>query len=212
MARSQLADVVWTRTRLARPHRRCSAIGETPSANWAHVAGGTGRGSAAAVRAVGGSDALHVAAFTAPDHMDWDAFERRWSRLRADETVLARVIVVDDDVAGTIGSRGEPGERRGDVLDRPLLLGARGSRATRADLLGSAVRLRVFAVRGEDAASSTAGAGWTTGSIARRGSRRSAQCAAHAGRRWISLTQRSQKPARASRGREPRRTRPIRLR
>jgi RimJ/RimL family protein N-acetyltransferase len=46
--------------------------------------------------------------FTAPDHMDWDAFERRWSRLRADETVLTRVIVVDDDVAGTIGSWGSP--------------------------------------------------------------------------------------------------------
>jgi RimJ/RimL family protein N-acetyltransferase len=55
--------------------------------------------------------AVHMAAFTAPDHMDWDAFERRWSRLRADETVLARVIVVVDDVAGTIGSWGEPGER-----------------------------------------------------------------------------------------------------
>ena len=55
--------------------------------------------------------AVHMAAFTAPDHMDRDAFERRWSRLRADETVLARVIVVDDDVAGTIGSWGEPGER-----------------------------------------------------------------------------------------------------
>jgi hypothetical protein len=37
--------------------------------------------------------AAHMAAFTAPDHMDRDAFERRWSRLRADETVLARVIV-----------------------------------------------------------------------------------------------------------------------
>ena len=55
--------------------------------------------------------AVHMAAFTAPDHMDREAFERRWSRLRADETVLARVIVVDDDVAGTIGSWGEPGER-----------------------------------------------------------------------------------------------------
>src|ERR687895_4648 len=61
--------------------------------------------------------AVHMAAFTAPDHMDWDAFERRWSRLRADEadadwgTVLTRVIVVDDDVVGTIGSWGEPGER-----------------------------------------------------------------------------------------------------
>jgi RimJ/RimL family protein N-acetyltransferase len=55
--------------------------------------------------------AVHMAAFTAPDHMDRDAFERRWSRLRADETVLTRVIVVDDEVAGTIGSWGDSGER-----------------------------------------------------------------------------------------------------
>jgi len=55
--------------------------------------------------------AVEMAAFTAPDHMDWNAFVRRWSRLRADETVLARVIVVDDDVAGTIGSWGDFGER-----------------------------------------------------------------------------------------------------
>src|ERR671910_358856 len=65
--------------------------------------------------------AAQMAAFTAPDHMDRDAFERRWSRLRAYEadadwgTVLTRVIVVDDEVAGTIGSWGEPGER-----SRPL--------------------------------------------------------------------------------------------
>jgi RimJ/RimL family protein N-acetyltransferase len=31
--------------------------------------------------------------------------------LRADATVLARAIVVDDEVAGTIGSWGDPGER-----------------------------------------------------------------------------------------------------
>jgi RimJ/RimL family protein N-acetyltransferase len=55
--------------------------------------------------------AAHVAAFTAPDHMDRGAFERRWSRLRADETVIARVIVVDGEVAGTIGSCGDPDER-----------------------------------------------------------------------------------------------------
>jgi RimJ/RimL family protein N-acetyltransferase len=55
--------------------------------------------------------AAQIAAFTAPDHMDRDAFERRWSRLRADETVLARVIVADEDVAGTIGSWGDAGER-----------------------------------------------------------------------------------------------------
>jgi len=55
--------------------------------------------------------ATRMAAFTAPDHMDPDAFERRWSRLRADETVSNRAIVVDGEVAGTIGSWGDPGER-----------------------------------------------------------------------------------------------------
>jgi hypothetical protein len=46
--------------------------------------------------------AAHMAAFTAPDHMDRDAFEGRWSRIRADETSMNRVIVVDGDVVGTI--------------------------------------------------------------------------------------------------------------
>ena len=55
--------------------------------------------------------AAHMAAFTAPDHMDRNAFERRWSRLRADETVIARVIIVDGEVAGTISSWGSPDER-----------------------------------------------------------------------------------------------------
>ena len=55
--------------------------------------------------------AARMAAFTAPDHMDRDAFERRWSRLRADETIIARAIVVDGEVAGTIGSWGDPNER-----------------------------------------------------------------------------------------------------
>ena len=55
--------------------------------------------------------AVHMAAFTAPDHMEWDAFERRWSRLRADESVVALAVVVDDDVVGSIGSWGDAGER-----------------------------------------------------------------------------------------------------
>ncbi|MGN6380756.1 MAG: GNAT family N-acetyltransferase [Gaiellales bacterium] len=55
--------------------------------------------------------AMYMAAFTVPDQMDRDAFERRWARLRADETLLNRAIVVDGDVAGTIGSWGDPGER-----------------------------------------------------------------------------------------------------
>jgi RimJ/RimL family protein N-acetyltransferase len=55
--------------------------------------------------------AARMAAFTSPDHMDRDAFERRWSRLRADETVINRAIVVDGQVAGTIGSWGDRDER-----------------------------------------------------------------------------------------------------
>jgi RimJ/RimL family protein N-acetyltransferase len=55
--------------------------------------------------------AVRMAAFTSPEHMDWDAFESRWSRLRADETVINRAIVVDGEVAGTIGSWGDSGER-----------------------------------------------------------------------------------------------------
>ena len=55
--------------------------------------------------------AAHMAAFTGPDHMNRKAFERRASRLRADETVLHRAIVVDGEVVGTIGSWGSPGER-----------------------------------------------------------------------------------------------------
>ena len=55
--------------------------------------------------------AAQMAAFTAPDHMDRNAFERRLSRSRADETVIARVIIVDGEVAGTIASWGDPDER-----------------------------------------------------------------------------------------------------
>jgi len=55
--------------------------------------------------------AAHMAAFTRPDHMDRDAFRGRWTRLKADETVINRVIVVDGEVAGTIGSCGDLGER-----------------------------------------------------------------------------------------------------
>jgi RimJ/RimL family protein N-acetyltransferase len=55
--------------------------------------------------------AVQMAAFTAPDHMDSGAFERRWSRLRADDTIINRAIVADGEVAGTIGSWGDPDER-----------------------------------------------------------------------------------------------------
>jgi RimJ/RimL family protein N-acetyltransferase len=55
--------------------------------------------------------AAEMAAFTAPDHMDREAFERRWARLSADASTLNRVIVADGEIAGTIGSWGDPGDR-----------------------------------------------------------------------------------------------------
>jgi RimJ/RimL family protein N-acetyltransferase len=55
--------------------------------------------------------AAQMAAFTPPDHMDRDAFERRWSRLRADESLITRAIVFDGEVVGAIGSWGDPDER-----------------------------------------------------------------------------------------------------
>ena len=55
--------------------------------------------------------AMHMAAFTPPDHMDREAFERRWARIGADETSIARVVVVEGEVAGTISSWGGPDDR-----------------------------------------------------------------------------------------------------
>jgi RimJ/RimL family protein N-acetyltransferase len=55
--------------------------------------------------------AAQMAAFTSAEHMDRGAFESRLARLRADETVLNKAIVVDGEVAGTIGSWGPPEER-----------------------------------------------------------------------------------------------------
>jgi RimJ/RimL family protein N-acetyltransferase len=55
--------------------------------------------------------AAQMAAFTSPDHMDRDAFDRRWARLRSDDSLLVRAVVVEGDVVGTIGSWGDPDER-----------------------------------------------------------------------------------------------------
>jgi len=55
--------------------------------------------------------AAHMAAFTARDQLDRDAFERRWSRPRADQTLIARVIVVDGEVPDRLGRGATPMKR-----------------------------------------------------------------------------------------------------
>jgi meiotically up-regulated gene 157 (Mug157) protein len=53
---------------------------------------------------VTGPESLRMAAFTAADQTDRQAFLDRMSRLRADPSVVYRVIDVDGAVAGTISS------------------------------------------------------------------------------------------------------------
>jgi RimJ/RimL family protein N-acetyltransferase len=56
-------------------------------------------------------EAIWMAAFTAKDPSDWDAFNAHWAKVLADPTVIVRVILADDQVAGSIGYHswfGEP--------------------------------------------------------------------------------------------------------
>jgi RimJ/RimL family protein N-acetyltransferase len=55
-------------------------------------------------------EALHMAAFTAKDPADRDAFDALWKRIRASDDV-ARTVLADGDVVGSAAVYGEPGER-----------------------------------------------------------------------------------------------------
>ena len=48
------------------------------------------------------ADALFMAAFTAKDPADWNAFLAHWRRILADPTVIVRTIVVDGAVVGSV--------------------------------------------------------------------------------------------------------------
>jgi RimJ/RimL family protein N-acetyltransferase len=49
-------------------------------------------------------EANQMAAFTAKDPTDREAFQARWDRVLADESCLARAVVVDGEVVGSVGS------------------------------------------------------------------------------------------------------------
>ncbi|MET7475313.1 GNAT family N-acetyltransferase [Streptomyces sp. NPDC005648] len=55
-------------------------------------------------------EALRMAAFTAKDPADRDAFEAHWKRIRASRDVILTVLA-DGDVVGSAGVYGDPGER-----------------------------------------------------------------------------------------------------
>lgn len=52
-----------------------------------------------------------MAAFTAADPTDRDAFDARWERIRSDPSTLTKTIEVDGEVAGSISSWSNDGER-----------------------------------------------------------------------------------------------------
>ncbi|WP_328870470.1 GNAT family N-acetyltransferase [Streptomyces sp. NBC_00287] len=56
-------------------------------------------------------EALHMAAFTAKDPADRDAFDAHWKRIRSSAGVLNRTVLADGDVVGHAAVYGEPGER-----------------------------------------------------------------------------------------------------
>lgn len=56
------------------------------------------------------AEASRMAAFTAKDPTDEDAFVRHWTTLLADDTVLARTVVVDGEVAGHVSSYQQLGQ------------------------------------------------------------------------------------------------------
>ncbi|MEU3250325.1 GNAT family N-acetyltransferase [Streptomyces sp. NPDC006997] len=55
-------------------------------------------------------EALRMAAFTAKDPADRDAFDAHWARIRASDDVV-RTVLVDGDVVGSAAVYGTPGER-----------------------------------------------------------------------------------------------------
>jgi RimJ/RimL family protein N-acetyltransferase len=56
-------------------------------------------------------EAIEMAAFTAKDPADWDAFAAHWKRIRATPGVVNRTVLADGDVVGSAAVYGDPGER-----------------------------------------------------------------------------------------------------
>jgi RimJ/RimL family protein N-acetyltransferase len=65
-------------------------------------------------------DANHMAAFTSKDPADRDAFNAFWTRIRANNTILIKTILVDDKVVGSVLSYVDDGKPEVSYwLDKP---------------------------------------------------------------------------------------------
>ncbi|HRH38394.1 MAG TPA: GNAT family N-acetyltransferase [Flavobacteriales bacterium] len=58
------------------------------------------------------AEACHMAAFTAPDPSDRQAYIQKWTRLLADPSIIARAVLHDRRIVGTVGSWVMEGERQ----------------------------------------------------------------------------------------------------
>ncbi|MFE1439736.1 GNAT family N-acetyltransferase [Streptomyces sp. NPDC058739] len=56
-------------------------------------------------------ESLLMAAFTAADPADRDAFDAHWARIRATDGIVNRTVLADGDVVGHAAVYGAPGER-----------------------------------------------------------------------------------------------------
>lgn len=68
-------------------------------------------------------DASYMAAFTAKDPTDREAFIAHWNRIMADPTTINRTIVADGQVVGSVSSYVDDGKPESHLLDWKRALG-----------------------------------------------------------------------------------------
>ncbi|MCX5242099.1 GNAT family N-acetyltransferase [Streptomyces prunicolor] len=90
-------------------------------------------------------ESLRMAAFTAKDPTDRDAFDAHWKRIRAAADVLNRTILADGDVVGSVAVYGEPDEREVTYWIDRTYWGKGIATAALRDLLAEAPERPVYA-------------------------------------------------------------------
>ncbi|WP_406128192.1 GNAT family N-acetyltransferase [Streptomyces sp. NBC_00989] len=90
-------------------------------------------------------ESVRMAAFTAKDPTDRDAFDAHWKRIRALPDVLNRTILADGDVVGNVAVYGEPDEREVTYWIDRAYWGKGIATAALRDLLAEAPERPVYA-------------------------------------------------------------------
>ncbi|WP_416963147.1 GNAT family N-acetyltransferase [Streptomyces sp. Agncl-13] len=90
-------------------------------------------------------ESVRMAAFTAKDPTDRDAFDAHWKRIRALPGVLNRTVLADGDVVGSVAVYGEPDEREVTYWIDRAYWGKGIATAALRDLLAEAPERPVYA-------------------------------------------------------------------